>query len=55
MNISDKLTLIASYGYGVYIVPNGFAIADPYDSEGYYLVLGSLQELTKEFFDWMGI
>ena len=48
-NDNQMANEIKSYGYGVYSVPLGFAVADPKDSkEGFYLVAASIDELYGE-------
>lgn len=50
----ERLDKIASYGFGVYSVPVGYAIANPSDDrDGFYLVVGTIDELTMEFFNWL--
>lgn len=52
---TKALNRLASFGYGVYGLPNGrIAVADPLDSEdGFYLEVESLEEAEREIADWM--
>ena len=45
-NIIEKLAL---FGYGVYTIPTGLAVADPLDNvDGFYLEVGTVEQLAKE-------
>lgn len=49
MDLTKQLETISKFGYGVYRIPEGFAIADPVDdAEGFYIHGPSLTELCEE-------
>lgn len=48
----NALDWLEAHGFGVYNIPNGFAVADPLDDEqGYYLEVGSIEEVEREIAD----
>ncbi|MCK5614697.1 hypothetical protein KAR91_73225 [Candidatus Pacearchaeota archaeon] len=52
MTTVEKETALIKYGFTSYILPNGFAVADPLDGEdGYYLELDSWIDVITESFD----
>lgn len=55
MTTSQKATDIASFGYGIYTLPNGkYAIADPADGpDGYYLEMESFSALVDEAYEYL--
>lgn len=48
MDITRLLEDVASYGYRVYTIPGGFALADPLDVDGWYLEAPTLREALLE-------
>jgi len=53
-NPFKDLDTLASFGYGVYRIPNGFAIADRLDDEdGFYLTGTNIDKLCKEAIEFI--
>jgi hypothetical protein len=50
--LRDKLNMVAAYDFGVYRIPNGYAIADPMDGDdGWYPTGNQVEPLLDETID----